>query len=70
MQKMTVEYYITGDERERLEYITDLFNRATGKDHTPEQTFTALMTIGSARDIRDKMDYAESNFLQIIHKIA
>lgn len=70
MQKIAVEYYITDEERDRLDYITTLFNQATGKTHTMEQTFTALMTIGSARDIRDKMDYAESNFLQIIHKIA
>lgn len=62
LKTMTVSYYLTGEEVERLDYITTLFNQATGKPHTPEQTFSALMTIGSARDIKDKMDFAEVNF--------
>lgn len=62
LKTMTVSYTLTGEELERLDYITDLFNKATGKTHTPEQTFFALMTIGSARDIKDKMDFAELNF--------
>ena len=62
LKTMTVSYYLTREEVERLDYITDLFNKATGKHHTPEQTFSALMTIGSARDIKDKMDFAELNF--------
>ena len=70
MKTMTVSYHLTGEEVERLDYITELFNRATGKTHTPEQTFTALMTIGSARDIRDKMDGAEVSFLNNIRLTA
>lgn len=62
LKPMTVTYNLTGEEIERLDYITTLFNAATGKQHTPEQTFTALMTIGSARDIKSKMDFAELNF--------
>ena len=70
MKTMTVSYHLTGEEVERLDYITELFNRATGKDHTPEQTFTALMTIGSAQNIRDKMDGAEISFLNNIRMTA
>jgi hypothetical protein len=70
LRKMTVEYLLTGEEIERIDYLTRLFDQATGKKHTAEQTFTALMTIGSARDIRDKMDFAELNFSANIQAIA
>ena len=65
LKTITVSYHLTGEESERLDYLTELFNRATGKYHTPDQTFSALMTIGSARDIRDKMDGAEISFFLI-----
>ena len=63
LKTITVSYTLTGEESDRLDYLTDLFNRATGKHHTQEQTFAAIMTIGSARDIRTKMDEAEICFL-------
>lgn len=59
---ISVTYTLTDEEAKRLDHITDLFNQATGKPHTPEQTFSAIMRTGSARDIKDKLDYAELNF--------
>ena len=59
---ITVSYTLTDEESKRLDHITALFNQATGKQHTPEQTFSAIMRTGSARDIKDKLDFAELNF--------
>lgn len=70
LKTIAVEFSLTGEEVERLDYITELFNKATGKKHTHEQTFSALMNIGSARDIREKMDEAEFNFSQNIRMTA
>lgn len=63
---MKVDYILDEEETKRLNYITELYNKASGNYHTPEQTFSALMIIGSASDIRQRMDFAEHNFSAII----
>lgn len=59
---MTVTYYLDEAETARLDHLTALFDRATGKTHTPEQTFSAIMTTGCGQDISARMDYAEVCF--------
>jgi hypothetical protein len=62
MKDITVTYYLSEHEYKRLERVTELFTLATGNQHTPEDTFRALMVLGAASDMESYFDFAENNF--------
>lgn len=62
----TVKFFIDPEELKRLEAIAEVFKQYVDQDgqkpfenHTPEKVFDSMMTLGSKKDIDQKLDFFE-----------
>lgn len=62
MKELTVRYLLNDDVYAVLSEVTDLYNKVTGGNDTPDHLFNAIMILGSDSDIKGRLDYCKQNF--------
>ena len=62
MKELTVRYLLNDDVYAALSEVTDLYNKVTGGNDTPDHLFSVIMIWGSDSDIKGRLDYCKQNF--------
>ena len=60
MKEISVEYYLTDEQIERIKKLTEVYAKKGLKNPTPEKVFQLIMITGASHDIDKKLSMEEA----------
>ena len=60
MKEMSVEYYLTDEQIERIKKLTEVYAKKGLKNATPEKVFQLIMLTGARYEIDKKLSMEEA----------